>query len=83
MGATQTIVGGHRRCRFMTGVEDGDYTADELEFLKALDQYKRLHHRPHPTWAEVLAVAKSLGYRKVAAPELKRGGRGGRGATGR
>jgi hypothetical protein len=41
------------------------YTEDELEFLKAIDLYKRQKHRPHPAWHEVLAVFKSLGYRKV------------------
>lgn len=45
------------------------YTDDQLEFLKAIDAYKRLRHRPHPTDAEVLAVARSLGYRKVADPD--------------
>lgn len=41
-----------------------DYTADELEFLKAMDDYKRNHQCPYPTWHEVLAVVKSLGYKK-------------------
>lgn len=41
------------------------YTAEELEFLKAIDRYKRLHRRPHPNWAEVLRVARDLGYRKA------------------
>lgn len=40
------------------------YTDDELEFLKAIEKYKRDHNRPHPTWHEVLAVLKSLGYEK-------------------
>ncbi len=41
-----------------------DYTAEELEFLKAIDAYKSTHHRPFPTWKEVLAVLRSLGYHK-------------------
>lgn len=41
-----------------------EYTPDQVEFLRAVDRYKREHRRPYPTWAEVLAVAKSLGYRK-------------------
>ena len=41
-----------------------DYTDEEREFLVAVDRYKRVHHRPHPTWREVLALVKSLGYRK-------------------
>ena len=45
-----------------------DYTDDEIEFMKAMDQYKRDNRRPFPTWSEVLEVLYSLGYRKVAAP---------------
>lgn len=39
------------------------YDADEIEFLQAMDRFKRT--RPFPTWTEVLQVLKSLGYRKV------------------
>ncbi len=46
---------------------ENEYTADEVEFLMALDRYKRHRHRPYPTWPEVLAIAKSLGYRRIAA----------------
>ena len=42
-----------------------DYSAEEVEFLQALDAYKRQYRRPHPTCCEVLAVLKSLGYRKA------------------
>lgn len=45
---------------------NGTYTEDEWEFMEAVDKYKRLNHRPHPTWSEVLAVLISLGWRKVA-----------------
>ncbi len=49
-----------------------DYTADEIEFMKAMDEYKRRSGRQFPTWSEVLEVLRSLGYRKVAPPsELK------------
>jgi len=41
-----------------------DYTPEELEFLKAIDEYKRLHRRPFPTWREVLHVLRSLGWKK-------------------
>ena len=39
---------------------------EQLEFLKAMDEYKRVNHRPFPTWTEVLDVMLYLGYRKVA-----------------
>jgi hypothetical protein len=45
-----------------------DYTDDEIDFMKAMDQYKRDNRRPFPTWSEVLEVLRALGYRKVAAP---------------
>jgi len=45
-----------------------DYTDDEIEFMKAMDIYKRKSGRQFPTWSEVLEVVQNLGYRKVAEP---------------
>ncbi len=45
-----------------------DYSGDEVEFMSAMDTYKRRSGRPFPTWSEVLEVVRSLGYRKVEAP---------------
>lgn len=45
-----------------------DYTEEEMEFLTAIDAYKRANRRPFPTWSEVLEVIRALGYRKVEAP---------------
>jgi hypothetical protein len=42
-----------------------DYTPDEIEFMAALDEYKRRNGRMFPTCSEVLEVIKSLGYAKV------------------
>lgn len=44
-----------------------DYSLDEVEFMSAMDHYKRRSGRPFPTWSEVLEVVRSLGYRKVEA----------------
>lgn len=53
--------------RSLQGVSMGaDYTAEEFEFLQAMERYRREKRRPFPTFTEVLAVARSLGYRKVA-----------------
>jgi len=41
-----------------------DYTPDEIEFMNALDDYKRLSGRMFPTCSEVLEVIKKLGYEK-------------------
>lgn len=43
-----------------------DYAADELEFMQALDRYKRTSGRMFPTCSEVLEVVRSLGYVRVA-----------------
>ncbi len=48
------------------GLNDAPYDHDEIEFMLAVDQYKRDNKRPFPTSSEVLFVLKSLGYRKVA-----------------
>lgn len=44
-----------------------DYSDLEVEFMRAMDDYKRKSGRPFPTWSEVLEVVYSLGYRKVEA----------------
>ena len=41
-----------------------DYTSDEIEFMGAMEQYKRRSGRMFPTCSEVLEVLKSLGYEK-------------------
>jgi hypothetical protein len=43
-----------------------DYSTDEVEFMHALDAYKRSSGRMFPTCSEVLEVLTKLGYRKVA-----------------
>ena len=45
-----------------------EYTDPEIEFMKAMDEYKRKSGRQFPTWSEVLEVIQSLGYRQVAEP---------------
>lgn len=38
--------------------------ADALEFIEAIDRFKREHGRPFPSWSEVLMVLRELGYRR-------------------
>ncbi len=40
------------------------YEADEVEFMLAMDRFKREKNRRFPTCSDVLLVLKSLGYRK-------------------
>jgi hypothetical protein len=43
-----------------------DYTADEIEFMHALDAYKRSSGRMFPTCSEILEVIRDMGYVRVA-----------------
>lgn len=59
----------HRGKPYSAGVgvgadQERQYTADEIEFMLAMDRYKRVKRRPFPTWSEVLEVLKGLGYHK-------------------
>ncbi|HZZ29174.1 MAG TPA: hypothetical protein VFE46_14345 [Pirellulales bacterium] len=45
-----------------------DYSQDEIEFMHALDQYKRTSGRMFPTCSEVLEVIRGLGYAKLSLP---------------
>jgi hypothetical protein len=46
-----------------------DYSSDEIEFMGAIDEYKRSSGRMFPTCSEVLEVIKSLGYVKCPKTE--------------
>ncbi len=39
--------------------------AEALEFIEAIDRFKKQHGRPFPSWSEVLLVLRQLGYRRV------------------
>jgi len=42
-----------------------DYSDQEVEFMRALDEYKRTSGRMFPTCSEILEVLRNLGYMKV------------------
>ena len=42
-----------------------DYSGDEIEFMQAMDAYKRASGRMFPTCSEILEVVRSLGYEKI------------------
>ena len=67
-GKDRRLEKGERRRQIDPTTCERDYTNDEIEFMKAMDQYKRDNRRPFPTWSEVLEVLRALGYRKVAEP---------------
>ncbi|MDR0521344.1 MAG: hypothetical protein LBH00_05770 [Planctomycetaceae bacterium] len=44
---------------------DRHYLPEEVEFMNALDEFKRASGHKFPTCSEILAVLKGLGYEKV------------------
>jgi hypothetical protein len=57
---------GRRRTDYRRAAEEGHMNDEQLDFLRAVDEYKRVNARPFPTLTEVLDIALYLGYRKVA-----------------
>jgi len=46
------------------GAKPDQMPAEVLEFIQAIDTYKRLNQRPFPNWSEILEILKELGYEK-------------------
>ncbi len=46
-----------------------DYSKEEVEFMSAMEEYKRKSGRSFPTCSEVLEVIRSLGYTRLASQE--------------
>ena len=64
--AARAVGKGGRRRRFVDPTTcDREYAADEVEFMQALERYKRTNGRTFPTCSEVLGVLRSLGYAKT------------------
>lgn len=59
---------GRRRTDDRRSAEEGEMTAEQFDFIMAIDDYKAANKRPFPSWTEVLDIIKALGYRKVAEP---------------
>jgi hypothetical protein len=45
-----------------------DYSNQEIEFMQAMDAYKRSSGRMFPTCSEILEVLRDLGYQQVGKP---------------
>lgn len=76
-----------RRPRGQTGLErdrgpgkpapaaaHGELDDAQLEWIRAIDLYKRVNRCPFPTHTEILFVAQQLGYRKVLPREIRMDG---------
>jgi len=57
---------GRRRGEVRRAAEEGEITGELLDFIMAIDEYKRVNERPFPTWSEIFEIVQYLGYRKVA-----------------
>ncbi len=57
---------GIRRTDARRAAEDGHMTEEQLDFIRAVDEYRRLNDRPFPTLTELLDLLMYLGYRRVA-----------------
>lgn len=47
-----------------------DYNGEEIEFMQALDAYKRSSGRMFPTCSEILEVIRDLGYIRLTEEQL-------------
>ena len=56
---------GRRRGEVRRAAEEGEITGELLEFIMAIDEYRRINERPFPSWSEVFEIIQYLGYRKV------------------
>ena len=56
---------GRRRSDDRRSAEEGEMSAEQFEFVMAIETYKKVNKRLYPTWTEVLEVVRQLGYRKV------------------
>jgi len=57
---------GRRRTDYRRDAEEGHMNEEQLAFILAVDEYKRVNDRPFPSWTEILDLLLYLGYRKVA-----------------
>src|SRR5829696_5363574 len=62
---------GRRRSDDRKAAEEGEMTAEQFEFVMAIETYKKVNKRLYPTWTEVLEVMHHLGYRKVQSRDIK------------
>ena len=61
---------GIRRSSHRVQSEDGEYTDETLEFVTAIDKFKRLNNVVFPTWTQIYEIILALGYRKSAPARI-------------
>jgi hypothetical protein len=66
MGMDRRRGPGRRRGEVRRAAEEGEISGELLEFIMAIDEYRRINERPFPSWSEIFEIVHYLGYRKVA-----------------
>ena len=61
---------GRRRSDDRKAAEEGEMTAEQFEFVMAIEMYKKVNKRLYPTWTEILEIIEQLGYRKVLPRDI-------------
>jgi hypothetical protein len=78
-GAQSKAIVPARRSKEKEGADsnasDLQYPPAELEFMRAMQEYKQKTNRMFPTWSEVLEVLQGLGYQKRAPGGIGQGER--------
>ncbi len=62
-GASKSATKGAARAK-PAGAKPDQMPKEVLEFIQAIDTYKRQNQRPFPNWSEILEILKELGYQK-------------------
>jgi hypothetical protein len=62
----------HRRRHIDPTTCEREYNSEEIEFMRAMDDYKRDSGRMFPTCSEVLEVIRALGYVKLTSDQPAR-----------
>ena len=57
---------GRRRDPLRKEAEEGRFTDEMMEFVLAVDEFKRKNRRPFPSISEIYQLINHLGYRRVA-----------------
>ena len=61
----QTTDGPPSKIRTNPATGDRHYTSDEMEFMNAVTEFKRINRRVFPSCSEILGILRELGYEKV------------------
>jgi hypothetical protein len=62
---------GNRRRHIDPTTCERDYRQDEIDFMRAMDDYKRAAGRMFPTCSEVLEVVRSMGYVRLTDEQIE------------